>query len=122
MSLVEELDKAIAAHGMWKARLRTAIDSGTLDLPVETIRANDQCAFGKWLCGSTISPADRSSAHYKTVHRLHSNFHQAAARVADLARQGKKKEAEELMGLGGDFNEASASLVMSIMAWKKSIQ
>ena len=34
----EEIDKAIAAHGMWKTRLKQAIDTGEIDLPVETIR------------------------------------------------------------------------------------
>jgi hypothetical protein len=37
MANIEEIDKAISAHGMWKARLKTAIETGKLDTPVETI-------------------------------------------------------------------------------------
>ena len=70
----EEIDKAIGAHGMWKTRLKQAIETGKSEVSVETIRQDNQCNFGKWLYGSTLSAADKSSAQYKTVRELHAEL------------------------------------------------
>jgi methyl-accepting chemotaxis protein len=120
MANVEELDKAIAAHGMWKVRLKSAIDTGTIDTPVATIQMDNQCAFGKWLYGDTMTSADKSSAQYKTVKELHAEFHKTAAQVAQLATTGKKADAEKMMASGGAYNSVSAKLTSAMMAWKNS--
>jgi hypothetical protein len=82
MANKEELDKAIAAHGLWKARLKSAIDTRKLETDVETIRSENQCSFGKWLFGPTLTSADRSSLHYVTIKALHAEFHKTAAIIA----------------------------------------
>lgn len=120
-TMKEEITAAIAAHGMWKARLRTAIDSGKLETPVATIQVDNQCAFGKWLYGTTI-PADvKSSEHYKKVRELHAQFHKAAGRVAELASTGKKTEAEKSMGVGGEYADVSGKLTYAMMEWNKTL-
>lgn len=115
----EEIDKAIGAHGMWKTRLKQAIESGKSDISVETIRQDNQCNFGKWLYGGSLSAADKSSVHYKTVRDLHAEFHRCAARVADLALTGMKGDADKMLALDGDFTTVSARLTAAMMEWKK---
>lgn len=121
MANIEELDKAIAAHGMWKVRLKQAIDTGKIDAPIPTIRQDNQCAFGKWLYGDTLSAADKAGTQYKTVKELHAEFHKTAAQVAELATTGKKTEAEKLMAAGGAYADVSAKLTSAMMAWKKGV-
>lgn len=116
-----ELDKAIGAHGMWKARLTQAVEKGHIDTPPGTIRMNNQCDFGKWLTGQTITPQEKASQHYKTVAALHTQFHQVAAQVAEAAMAGKKTEAQDLMGPNGEYTKVSSRLTAAMMEWKKSI-
>lgn len=115
----EEIDKAIGAHGMWKTRLKQAIETGKSEVSVETIRQDNQCNFGKWLYGSTLSAADKSSAQYKTVRELHAEFHKCAARVTDLAVTGSKGEADRMLAFGGEFTTVSSRLTAAMMEWKK---
>ena len=46
---------ALASHAAWKDRLRAAIDIRSSAIPAETVWRDDQCAFGKWLTGPTLS-------------------------------------------------------------------
>ncbi len=119
MADINEIDKAIGAHGMWKTRLKMAIDTGKVDTPVETIRLDNQCALGKWLYGATLGTQDKSSEIYKTVQSQHADFHKSAARVAELALSGKKADAEKMMGLNGEFSVVSGKLIGTLMEWKK---
>jgi len=117
MSLKEELMKAIGAHGQWKMRLRTAINCGTLDIPISVVKAEDQCEFGKWLF--TQHAADIvQDPRVQSVRQLHAEFHKIAGHVAELAVSGKGPEAESLMSDIGEFTVASGHLSEAIMAWK----
>jgi hypothetical protein len=111
-----EIDKYIAAHGNWKARLRQMITSGKSDVPVSTIRRDDQCEFGKWL--HAASPDERRQVDFQRVMALHKAFHVAAARVAQLASSGNASEAEGLMGFNGEFAMASMALTRAMKEWK----
>jgi hypothetical protein len=115
----DELAKAIGAHGMWKTRLKQTIDTGKTDISVDTIRQDNQCAFGKWLHGASISAQDKTSNHYRTVKDLHAEFHKCAARVADQALAGNRAEADRLLSLGGEFTDISDRLTSAMMEWKK---
>jgi len=118
---IQEIDKAIGAHGMWKTRLKQAIDTGKLDVSPSEIRMKDHCPFGKWLHGPAFSAQDKTSPHYKTVIELHTQFHQAAAKIAELAIAGKKSEAEKLLASGSEFVSISSKLTMTLSTWKKSL-
>lgn len=120
MADIQEIDKAIGAHGMWKTRLKMAIDTGLIDIPVDTIRVDNQCALGKWLYGTTLNAQDKSSANYQNVKILHVQFHKSAARVAELALSGKKTDAEKMMALNGEFSVISGNLISALMEWKKN--
>jgi hypothetical protein len=117
MADIQELDKAIGAHGMWKSRLKTAVTTGKTDAPVSTIRVDNECAFGKWLYGATLTASDKATADYKAVKDLHAQFHKLAGQVAELATSGKQDDADKL--LSGDFTAVSMKLTAAMMAWKK---
>ena len=116
----DTLQKAIAAHARWKTRLRDAIDSEKLDVPVSAIKTDNQCEFGKWLYGSELATEEKGTAHYKEVKELHARFHQEAAKVAELALSGKKDAAEAVMGASGDYGRASADLTLAVSRWRDS--
>ncbi len=114
----QEIDKAVGAHGMWKARLKAGVATGKMDTPAATIRVDNECAFGKWLLGQTLTASDKGTADYKTVKDLHAQFHKVAGQVAELATSGKKEAAETL--LAGEFAATSMKLTSAMIAWKKT--
>ncbi len=61
MANVEMIQKAIAAHTGWKARLSTAISTGTFDVEHSAVGADNRCDFGKWLYGSELQSADKQA-------------------------------------------------------------
>jgi hypothetical protein len=119
MANVDEINKAIGAHGMWKQRLRQAIDSGQSEFSVERVRPDNQCEFGKWL--HALPAGDKSSDHWKSVQDLHAKFHTEAARVLDLALKGQKQKAEEGLSPNSGFAKTSLDLTSVMMKWKTSL-
>jgi hypothetical protein len=118
MSLQEEIIKAIGAHGMWKSRLMTAIDSSKSTFTVESVGKDDVCDFGKWLHG--LSASDKSSPHYAAVLALHAEFHRATSAVLRLAIEGKKEAATAAMGPNSEYATATSKLTQAMMIWKQS--
>ncbi len=119
MRLKEEIKKAVGDHGTWKKKLKDAIKTGKIDVQISTIKADDQCSFGKWLYGSTITEKEKSSNHYKEVCELHAAFHDKASKVAQHATSGRKEAAVKMLEVNGEFTTASAALTTSMMAWLK---
>jgi hypothetical protein len=120
MSMQEEITKAIGAHGMWKARLRLAIDTGKTDASVADVGKDNVCAFGQWLYGSTLEAAARNSADFKEVQKLHAEFHKIAAQVLQLGLQGKKVEADKMIAQDSAFSDVSGRLTSAMVRWQKS--
>lgn len=118
MTNADEIEKAISVHERWKAHLDAAIHMGKMDEPVESIRQDNQCDFGKWLYGPTFTFMDAAASHYGTVKTLHAEFHKTAARVVELASGGKKAEAEKMMANGGEYAEISGRLLQAMTEWK----
>ncbi len=121
MADITEIDRAIGAHGMWKSKLRQMVTTGQADTTAAAIRVDNQCVFGKWLYGQTLSVADRKSTHYTAVKDLHAQFHATASKVAEHALAGRKAEAEKMLALGGEYSEVSSKLTSAMMAWKRSL-
>jgi hypothetical protein len=119
MSSKNEIKNAIGSHGMWKKKLKNTVDSGKIDIQISTIEADNQCNFGKWLYGTTISEKAKSSSHYQKVLELHAAFHEKASKVAQLAISGQKTGAVKMMEVNGEFTKASAALTTAMMAWLK---
>ena len=55
-NIIEQIDKAIGAHGTWKVKLRQNID-GTLALVPAEVGVDNRCEFGKWLYSLAGTPA-----------------------------------------------------------------
>jgi methyl-accepting chemotaxis protein len=108
---------AIAAHSAWTARLKAAIASRHLDIPVSTVRTDNQCQFGKWLYGSEISAAEAQTETYRQTKQLHTQFHEEAAKVAQLALAGQREAAEQAMGSGSAYARVSAELAKVLTRW-----
>ena len=119
---VDAIQDAIAAHSFWKARLRTAVSSEKFDVAIATVKADDQCDFGKWLYGPTLSAAEKETERCRTVKQLHAQFHQEAARVVEWATSGQKNKAEEAMGSGGSYSRASRLLTEAMVRWRESLR
>lgn len=115
MSLQEEISKAIGAHGMWKQRLKQAIDGGSSEFTVERVKADNNCDFGKWLY--SLGDKEKGTANFKSVRELHADFHKVASDVLGKALKGDKTAATAAMD--GAFASASSKLTAAMMAWKK---
>ena len=122
MAALQEIDKAIGNHGMWKLRLKAAIDSGRMEAPIASIRAHHDCAFGKWLHGPTIAPATRASVHFSRVAELHAQFHETTARVAEMATSGQRAAATAEINGTGEFNRAHREMAAALEEWKKALR
>lgn len=117
-NILEQIDKAIGAHGKWKVKLRQNID-GTLMLDPSEVGMDNQCDFGKWLY--SLSGAQTSDPHYTEVRALHKAFHQAAGEVVSNVLKGDKTTALASIGLQGEYASASAKLTAKMMEWKRSV-
>ncbi len=117
-NIIEQIDKAIGAHGAWKVKLRQNID-GTLTLVPAEVGVDNRCEFGKWLyslAGTSVS----TDPHYKEILELHKAFHKVAATVVTKVQAGDKAGAETSIGLKGDYTAASAKLTAKMVEWKKT--
>jgi hypothetical protein len=115
--MVEQIDKAVAAHGLWKTRLGQSI-AGTLSLNPGEIGVDNRCEFGKWLhsLGGTSAASD---PHYKEVFELHKAFHKAAAEVVTKVIAGDKIGAKASVGLQGEYTAVSSRLTTKLVEWKR---
>ncbi len=116
-----EIRQAIAAHDYWKGYLRNAIRTGRIDMPVEAIRSDSQCVFGKWLDGAMLTSQEESAHHLITIKERHAEFHQTAASVVELILAGKKSDAEKMMSIGGEYAKISAELTLALREWMKQL-
>jgi methyl-accepting chemotaxis protein len=115
----KEIVNAIGAHGNWKQRLRRAIETGNSDFTIDKIKVDNHCKFGKWLY--SLSSDEKRSFHWSRIQHFHAKFHIEAARLFELATQGKKTEALDAMVLGTDFAKYSSELTMAMVQWKRSL-
>jgi hypothetical protein len=114
-----EIIKAVSAHVLWTAKLKTAIYSGESSYSLPEVEADDRCELGKWL--SQISPELKKSPHYAKTLELHHQFHGVAGRIFSLAINGRSTEALKATEANGDITKASASLVSELRAWNQAI-
>ncbi|MGB6945331.1 MAG: methyl-accepting chemotaxis protein [Bryobacteraceae bacterium] len=115
------LRSAINAHAAWTSRLRAAIGSRHLDIPVATVKVDNQCQFGKWLYGEQLSGEEKQTGHYRTVKQLHAEFHEAASAVAQFAISGQKEAAENAMNPGSEYARVSSALTGALNNWSAAV-
>jgi len=121
MTVHDEIDKAVSAHGMWKQKLRVAIDTGVCESTPEKVKMDNNCAFGKWL-HERIDASVKDSIFYHDVVDLHAKFHQEAGRILELALNGDKDTANDLMKIGQNFSKYSAALTRKMHEWQKTLE
>jgi hypothetical protein len=111
------LKTAVTAHSSWSSRLGTAIGTGKLDIPVATVRSDNQCQFGKWLYGVQLSNTEKQTENYRGVKQLHAQFYESASKVAQFALSGQKQAAENAINASSDYARISAALTASLNNW-----
>ena len=115
-----EIRKAIAAHGLWKVKLKEVVSSGNPGgLQPVAVGRHDGCEFGRWLLG--IPPQVRASPHFAEVQRVHADFHRAAAEVLVLTVSRKPEEALRAMDTG-QFATCSARLILLLTEWERELE
>lgn len=116
---LDEIQKAIRAHGMWKLRLKTAVVTGASDVSPDAVGCDNLCDFGKWLHDETMPLDIQNGMPYKVVKRLHAEFHQTAESVLRSALSGDATAAQGL--LDGPFTAQSDKLVRALTKWKNEL-
>ena len=119
MGLENEIKNAIGDHGIWKMRLKSAVDTGEIDIAIDAIKSDNHCNFGKWLHEPATTEKHKDSRHYQKVLALHAEFHEKAATVARFAVAGNKIAAMKMLDVNGEYVEASATLTAAMLAWLK---
>lgn len=114
-----EIKEAIRAHGAWKMRLRSAVQTQERDLPVDAICSDSACRFGKWL--SEIAGKHTGDAHYETVRVLHKEFHHHAGDIAKMIRDGQDDRARTALADSGQFLAKSSELTRALSSWRRSL-
>jgi len=114
-----QLRAALSAHGSWKHKLASAIETGQSEADPAIVALDDRCPFGQWL-HQTISSQHRSSSHYQPVHDLHEQFHKHAAEVLTLAVNGHGSDARAATGVGSGFAQTSSALTLELIAWRRT--
>ncbi|CUH67633.1 diguanylate cyclase [Thalassovita gelatinovora] len=113
-----ELNDALGRHAAWKIRLREAAISKETDLPVDMIKRDDCCKFGKWL--QALPAETRNSTEAQTVQDLHAKFHSVAGNVAEQIAAGQIDGA--LAALDGQvYKTSSDSLARAVTHWRTSL-
>ncbi len=117
----EEISKAMDAHSLWRTRLEDAIEKGSIDVPLDIIKTDNNCAFGKWIFGNNLTDEIKNSEIFGQIKTLHAKFHIEAGKIAELAIQGKKQEALDLLNIHGEYNTISSSLMQLLIKWRKQL-
>ncbi len=113
--LSPHIRKAIGAHGAWKMKLKTAINTGRINVSPDEVACHACCEFGRWLESSDIHPLVKERKPYQVIHRLHRDFHQTAGEVMRLAAIGDESGAVSL--LGSDYVEKTEKLSRALLKW-----
>ncbi|HGG04971.1 MAG TPA: hypothetical protein ENK28_05880 [Aliiroseovarius sp.] len=117
--LDKEIRAAVAAHDEWNRRLTTAINLGSCTTAPSDIAVDDKCAFGQWLYGD-LDEDLKAGKPYQVTKRLHADFHDVAARVAELAEAGRKGDAYAL--LDGEYSQKSSKLLRALTKWRGELE
>ncbi len=120
MSMSDEIARAFSAHAAWKTRLLHAVDSGYTRYNVEEVASDDHCIFGRWLQSDTIPETIRRSDDYRTVVRLHADFHRATATTLQSILSGQRDHARSEIEQGS-FARATRALVGALHNWHRHV-
>lgn len=94
--------------------------SGEWALKTMSVKQDNNCAFGKWL-HCRIDASEKNSAHYAKVVSLHAEFHKVAGHILDVASNGEKDQANNLISADSQFSNLSTQLTQEMQTWKGSL-
>jgi hypothetical protein len=120
--LLDEITRAIGAHGLWKGRLAAGIGTGGQDLDPAIVGRDDACDFGRFLAGPAMPAAEKAGAHYQKVRAAHAAFHRCACTVVLDVRAGRVAKAQAALAPGGAFSAASVDVTQAMMAWQATLR
>lgn len=111
------IEKALAAHGLWRYKLERAAVAGELDTPLEVVGAADQCELGQLLAKLD----GQEDPHVPYVRRLHGEFHRVTALAAEFAISGCPDEVGLMMGPGGEFDHIWTVFAAALRNWERAV-
>ncbi|HJV89620.1 MAG TPA: CZB domain-containing protein [Holophagaceae bacterium] len=109
-----DFQEAMAAHRKWKAHLRLHIDGSSTDrMDPDLIGREDLCDLGCWIQGEGgLTMA--AKPEFQTLRETHARFHQVAAEVLRLSKDGDPHGA--CLALDGPFYRASVAVMEALEA------
>jgi hypothetical protein len=122
MNLEEQISSAVVAHARWDSTFRNAVDAEKLDILILLMKNDNWHDYTKWFYGPTITEEQKTSNRYQIVRWLLGVFHEKAEKVANLVISGKKVDAEQMLGMDGEYTQASAALTRAMMAWQSEVE
>lgn len=112
-----DFDKAMAAHADWKVKLRVALDSRE-PLDAALICSDKNCELGRWLHGAGRTQCSHAPSFGACV-TAHATFHQEAGAVASTINRRDFSRADQMLGAGSAFAEASTTVAVILRRLKR---
>lgn len=112
-----DFDKAMAAHADWKVKLRIALDNHEM-LDAERICSDKNCDLGRWLHGDGRGQCGRAPSFGACV-EAHAAFHREAGAVATRINAKDYGRAEQMLGAGSTFADASTNVAVILRRLKR---
>lgn len=112
-----DFDKAMAAHADWKVKLRVALDNrDTMD--ADRVCSDKNCDLGRWLHGDGHHQCGGAPSFGACV-EAHANFHREAGAVATTINRRDYVKAEQMLGIGSTFADASTGVAVILRRLKR---
>lgn len=112
-----DVDTYIDAHRQWKVKLRNAIENReTVD--TNTLSRDDCCALGKWVYGDGLKQFGQRASFTDLIAK-HQAFHRVAGQVGEMVNQKRYTEAEDALGAGTPFSDATRAVVLVLSSAKR---
>jgi Chemoreceptor zinc-binding domain len=119
VSRIDTINAAISAHTAWRQRFYDLIES-ELELNPLQVGQTNICKFGKWLEEEGKGLLTREN--YDALRKLHTQFHQTAAKVVKFKKAGNRAQVQASLKLDGEFSQTSTQLINYLVAIREKMQ
>ncbi len=117
--LIDQIDKATAAHAMWKAKLILEMEGRSVKIDRQTAKDCHACAFGMWLDGNKSQLS--GNPEFEPIYTRHEAFHQEVGAILEKIVGGRLAEAKESFQ-AGTFRQVSSRLVLDLLRWRDRLE
>ncbi len=118
--LESALRAAINSHTQWRLKLKMAVATRRSDMTPDQAACHDCCDFGKWLNDPGMGSDLRGSVPYRTVHRLHADFHRVAGQALEGALNGQRRQVDKTAL--AEFDSCADRLSKALHKWLAEVQ